>query len=72
MSTPKNVCPECFNEPSILFKCYKCDKLYCEQCTLKQKREVSQGKIEVKYYCPKCNSELNETINLSKYIKSKS
>ena len=48
MTTRKDVCPECSNEPSILFKCYKCDKVYCEQCTLKQKIEGTKTKVEIK------------------------
>ncbi len=68
MSKSKEICPECSNEPSILFKCYKCDKLFCEQCTLKQEIMGDESDIKIKYFCPKCNSELHELINLSKYI----
>ena len=68
MDTIKRLCPQCANEPSMLFKCHKCDKLFCEQCTLRQKVTRSGGWEERVYYCPKCNSELSESINLAKYI----
>ena len=68
MTNPKDVCPECSNEPSILFKCYKCDILFCEQCTLTQMIDSSDSGIEVKCFCPKCNEQLHEMLNVPKYI----
>jgi hypothetical protein len=69
MSSSNKVCPECSNEPSFLFKCYTCDKIFCEQCTLSQKIDVTEDMIEIKYFCPKCNSELHKMINIAKYTK---
>ena len=69
MTNPVNVCPNCSNEPTIFFKCYKCDKLYCEQCTLTQKIDKTTNVIKVRFFCPKCNSELHEMINVLNYIQ---
>ena len=68
MTNPMEICPKCSNELTILFKCYKCDMLYCEQCTLTQKIDKSTNEIKVKFFCPKCNSELHEMINIPNYI----
>jgi hypothetical protein len=77
MSKSKKVCPECSNNPSIIFKCYNCDKQFCEQCTLRQRIDVSQdkskskfkSKVEIKHFCPRCNRELHEMTNIAKHIK---